>query len=141
MANGQSGVFLGGAGLVWRRQRVLWWVFVVHLVLESFVAHVNAETNDNGEWAIRSFLRWRWIGLAAPACALVGVCCQSCPGELRGAHDHQPRRAGAESQPGFQSPAGLWISCVGNQRTWESAYRVSYSGLDSHVLLRNFRSE
>jgi hypothetical protein len=38
MANGQSGVFLGGAGLVWRRQRVLWWVFVVNLVLASFAA-------------------------------------------------------------------------------------------------------
>src|ERR1700683_2397123 len=38
MANGQSGVFLGGAGLVWRRQRVLWWVFVVNLVLASVAA-------------------------------------------------------------------------------------------------------
>ena len=38
MANGQSGVFVGGAGLVWRRQRVLWWVFVVNLVLASFAA-------------------------------------------------------------------------------------------------------
>ncbi len=38
MANGQSGVFVGGAGLVWRRQRVLWWVFIVNLVLASLAA-------------------------------------------------------------------------------------------------------
>jgi cytochrome b subunit of formate dehydrogenase len=38
MANGQSGVFVGSAGLVWRRQRVLWWVFVVNLILASFAA-------------------------------------------------------------------------------------------------------
>ncbi|MGC1583621.1 MAG: hypothetical protein WA766_19225, partial [Candidatus Acidiferrales bacterium] len=39
MANGQSGVFVGGAGLVWRRQRVLWWVFIINLVLASLSAH------------------------------------------------------------------------------------------------------
>src|SRR5208282_266414 len=38
MSDGQSGVFLGGAGLVWRRQRVLWWVFIINLVLASYAA-------------------------------------------------------------------------------------------------------
>lgn len=40
MANGQSGVFVGGAGLVWRRQRVLWWAFIVNLFLASYAARI-----------------------------------------------------------------------------------------------------
>jgi hypothetical protein len=36
--NGQSGAFFGGAGLVWRRQRVLWWTFIVNLVLAHFAS-------------------------------------------------------------------------------------------------------
>lgn len=31
-----SGAFLGGAGLVWRRQRVLWCIFAVNLILAFF---------------------------------------------------------------------------------------------------------
>ncbi|MFQ5724409.1 MAG: hypothetical protein ACE5G6_07940, partial [Terriglobia bacterium] len=38
MADGESGVVLGGARLVWRRQRVLWWIYVVNLVLGIFAA-------------------------------------------------------------------------------------------------------
>jgi hypothetical protein len=41
MTGEKSGVFTGGAGLVWRRQRVLWWPFVVNLVLAHFAAHVT----------------------------------------------------------------------------------------------------
>jgi hypothetical protein len=41
--------FFAGAGLVWTRQRILWWVFVVNLVLSfagaSFVAHNVAENS------------------------------------------------------------------------------------------------
>ena len=33
MAEKNNGVFVAGAALVWRRQRILWWVFVVNLVL------------------------------------------------------------------------------------------------------------
>jgi hypothetical protein len=40
MANGQSGAFFGGAGLVWRRQRVLWWAFIVNLFLASLAGHI-----------------------------------------------------------------------------------------------------
>jgi hypothetical protein len=36
--NGQSGAFFGGAGLVWRRQRVLWWTFIINLILASWGA-------------------------------------------------------------------------------------------------------
>lgn len=40
--NGQSGAFFGGAGLVWRRQRVLWWAFIFNLVLASWGARAIA---------------------------------------------------------------------------------------------------
>jgi hypothetical protein len=40
MANGQSGVFTGGAGLVWRRQRVLWWAFIINFILASYAARI-----------------------------------------------------------------------------------------------------
>jgi len=40
MVNGQSGVFTGGAALVWRRQRVLWWAFVVNLALAGWSARI-----------------------------------------------------------------------------------------------------
>ncbi len=40
MANGESGVFTGGAGLVWRRQRVLWWAFIVNLALAGWSARI-----------------------------------------------------------------------------------------------------
>jgi hypothetical protein len=33
MANGKSGAFREGASLVWRRQLVLWWIFIVNLAL------------------------------------------------------------------------------------------------------------
>lgn len=36
MAETKSGVVLAGAGLVWRRQRVLWWIFVANLLLAIF---------------------------------------------------------------------------------------------------------
>jgi hypothetical protein len=35
--------FLSGAGLVWRRQRVLWWIFVVNLILAAFSTRGIAE--------------------------------------------------------------------------------------------------
>ena len=49
--NGQSGAFFGGAGLVFRRQRLLWWAFAVNLVLghwasRDVVARVGS-TLDN----------------------------------------------------------------------------------------------
>jgi len=37
MARENSGAFAGGARLVWRRQKVLWWIFAVNFVL-AFVA-------------------------------------------------------------------------------------------------------
>ncbi|MFZ0636466.1 MAG: hypothetical protein WAM08_13175, partial [Candidatus Acidiferrales bacterium] len=36
--NERSGFFLSGAGLVWRRQRVLWWAFIINLVLAGYAA-------------------------------------------------------------------------------------------------------
>ena len=36
MARENSGAFWGGAGLVWRRQRLVWWIFVVNFVLAFF---------------------------------------------------------------------------------------------------------
>lgn len=36
MAGNRSWVALAGAGLVWRRQRVLWWIFIVNLILAFF---------------------------------------------------------------------------------------------------------
>lgn len=39
MARGNSGTFWGGAGLVWRRQRLVWWIFVVNFVLAFFSIH------------------------------------------------------------------------------------------------------
>ena len=41
MTGDKSGIFTGGAGLVWRRQRVLWWPFIVNLVLAHFAAHIT----------------------------------------------------------------------------------------------------
>jgi len=32
----KPGAFFGGAGLVWRRQRVLWWIYILNLVLAAF---------------------------------------------------------------------------------------------------------
>ena len=39
MARENSGAFWGGAGLVWRRQRLVWWIFVVNFVLAFFSIH------------------------------------------------------------------------------------------------------
>ncbi len=39
MARTNTGAFWGGAGLVWRRQRLLWWIFVVNFVLAFFSIH------------------------------------------------------------------------------------------------------
>jgi hypothetical protein len=39
MAQRNSGAFWGGAGLVWRRQRLVWWIFVVNFVLAFFSIH------------------------------------------------------------------------------------------------------
>ena len=39
MAQRDSSAFLGGAGLVWRRQRVLWWIFAVNFILAFFSIH------------------------------------------------------------------------------------------------------
>jgi hypothetical protein len=36
MSAGNSKPFFGGAGLVWRRQRILWWIFAVNLILALF---------------------------------------------------------------------------------------------------------
>ncbi len=47
MTDTKSGVVLAGAGLVWRRQRVLWWIFVVNLLLAFFGARgVAARTGE-----------------------------------------------------------------------------------------------
>jgi len=39
MAQRDASAFLGGAGLVWRRQRVLWWIFAVNFILAFFSIH------------------------------------------------------------------------------------------------------
>jgi hypothetical protein len=39
MAQQNSGAFWGGAGLVWRRQHIVWWIFVVNFVLAFFSIH------------------------------------------------------------------------------------------------------
>jgi hypothetical protein len=39
MERTKAGAFWGGAGLVWRRQRVVWWIFVVNFVLAFFSIH------------------------------------------------------------------------------------------------------
>ncbi len=39
MAQRDSSAFLGGAGLVWRRQRLVWWIFAVNFVLAFFSIH------------------------------------------------------------------------------------------------------
>ena len=39
MARQNAGAFWGGAGLVWRRQRIVWWIFVVNFVLAFFSIH------------------------------------------------------------------------------------------------------
>ena len=39
MAQRDASPFWGGAGLVWRRQRVLWWIFAVNFILAFFSIH------------------------------------------------------------------------------------------------------
>jgi hypothetical protein len=39
-----TGPFWGGAGLVWRRQLVLWWIYVLNLVLSLFAIHGMVES-------------------------------------------------------------------------------------------------
>lgn len=39
MAERDASAFLAGAGLVWRRQRVLWWIFAVNFILAFFSIH------------------------------------------------------------------------------------------------------
>lgn len=39
MARQNSSAFWGGAGLVWRRQRIVWWIFAVNFVLAFFSIH------------------------------------------------------------------------------------------------------
>jgi hypothetical protein len=49
--------FLSGAGLVWRRQRVLWWIFIVNLILAAFstrgIAERTAATLDHSVASLR----------------------------------------------------------------------------------------
>lgn len=49
--------FLSGAGLVWRRQRVLWWIFFVNLILAAFstrgIAERSAATLDHSSASLR----------------------------------------------------------------------------------------
>jgi hypothetical protein len=51
MAIAKPKTFLTGAGLVWRRQRVLWWIFIVNLILAAFstrgIADRSAATLDH----------------------------------------------------------------------------------------------
>lgn len=47
MSLGTSAIFSGGARLVWRRQRVLWWPFLVGLVLAHFAAHATMARVDS----------------------------------------------------------------------------------------------
>jgi hypothetical protein len=47
MAAQNSGFFLAGAGLVWRRQRVLWFIFAVNLILGFFsIRGLASRTGD-----------------------------------------------------------------------------------------------
>ncbi|MGH9729414.1 MAG: hypothetical protein ACRD4V_12600 [Candidatus Acidiferrales bacterium] len=47
MAGRNSGFFLAGAGLVWRRQRVLWFIFAVNLILGIFsIRGLASRTGD-----------------------------------------------------------------------------------------------
>jgi len=39
MVQRDASAFWGGAGLVWRRQRVLWWIFAVNFILAFFSIH------------------------------------------------------------------------------------------------------
>ena len=39
MARGGAGAFAGGAGLVWRRQKLVWWIFAVNFVLAFIAIH------------------------------------------------------------------------------------------------------
>ena len=39
MAQRDASAFWGGAGLAWRRQRVLWWIFAVNFILAFFSIH------------------------------------------------------------------------------------------------------
>jgi hypothetical protein len=39
MSEARRHSFLGGASLTWRRQRLVWWIFVVSLALGGFMAH------------------------------------------------------------------------------------------------------
>jgi len=49
--------FLSGAGLVWRRQRILWWIFVVNLVIAFFsvggIAQRSAAVLDHSVASLR----------------------------------------------------------------------------------------
>ncbi len=47
MAGKRSWVVLAGAGLVWRRQRVLWWIFIVNLLLAFFGTRGMVERAGN----------------------------------------------------------------------------------------------
>jgi hypothetical protein len=49
--------FISGAGLVWRRQRVLWWIFIVNLILAALstrgIAERSAATLDHSLASLR----------------------------------------------------------------------------------------
>ena len=57
MAITKPRTFLSGAGLVWRRQRVLWWIFIVNLVLALLstrgIAERSAATLDHSAASLR----------------------------------------------------------------------------------------
>lgn len=57
MAIANPKTFLSGAGLVWRRQRVLWWIFIVNLILAALstrgIAERSAATLDHSFASLR----------------------------------------------------------------------------------------
>jgi hypothetical protein len=57
MAVSKPKTFFSGAGLVWRRQRVLWWIFIVNLILAAFstrgIAGRSAATLDHSLASLR----------------------------------------------------------------------------------------
>lgn len=57
MAGTNPKTFLSGAGLVWRRQRMLWWIFIVNFILAAFstrgVAERSAATLDHSFASLR----------------------------------------------------------------------------------------
>jgi hypothetical protein len=57
MAGPKPKAFLSGAGLIWRRQRIVWWIFVVNLVLAFFsvggVAQRSAAVLDHSVASLR----------------------------------------------------------------------------------------